>query len=368
MFFIGTFLLNKYGLTDTAGQVDSRSFLFSKTYSAPSAQVLGLETQNNSSLTEIENLSNRLEELRLYKMKNFCKVLAINEYAGQNAQNIITAYKKTDSDILLSKMIHATEIKLAENAEYTLASQKCDGLTKSDSTPDLLATSLPLSNELSVYIWSQDDVGKALEEATVKDKEVIDKAAKIAGVEPRMLVAAMYAEQTRMWRTQRGLFKQYLAPLKILASANQFSLGVMGIKPKTAEEIEAHLKDPLSPYYLGVENEHLLNFSTGDIAKERYNRLAHPTDHVYSFLYGAILIKQIEKQWADAGYPIDYRPDIVSTLYNIGFKHSNPGPNPQAGGATMNISGTTYTYGALSYEFYYSGNLQNEFPFHTNTK
>jgi len=260
-------------------------------------------------------------------------------------------------------MLQALEIRMSDNKRYLEESETCDKLKSDDSYTDLFTTPLPKINETNVFTWNQDEVGKALEKAIIKDTKVINRVAEETRVEPRLIVSTMFAEQTRMWRTQRGLFKSYLKPLEVLASANQFSLGVMGIKPKTAEVIEKNLTDPASIYYLGADYEHLLDFKTADKNKERYQRLSSEKDHYYSYLYGALCIKQIQKQWHDSGYPIEYRPDIVGTLYNIGFSHSNPKEDPEAGGAIINVNGVKYSYGALSYEFYYSGDLIDFFPY-----
>ena len=71
-------------------------------------------------------------------------------------------------------------------------------------------------------------------------------------------------------------------------------------------------------------------------------------------------MKQIMNQWKNAGFPIDNRPDIIATLYNIGFIHSNP--NPASGGAPITVGGKTYSFGELAYNFYYSDELLNYFP------
>ena len=107
-----------------------------------------------------------------------------------------------------------------------------------------------------------------------------------------------------------------------------------------------------------------MDFATGtDPVKERYNRLTDDKNHFYSYLYGALIIKEFESQWAKAGYPIDYRPEISATLFNIGFNHSLPKADPAVGGSTIEIEGDKYFFGSLAYEFYYSGELSQEFPF-----
>ncbi|MEI6353078.1 MAG: hypothetical protein WCO35_04055, partial [Candidatus Nomurabacteria bacterium] len=81
----------------------------------------------------------------------------------------------------------------------------------------------------------------------------------------------------------------------------------------------------------------------------------------YSYLYTAIFIKQIEKQWGDRGYPISDRPEITATLFNLGFKHSEPKDNPEVGGSDIKVGEKTYTFGGLAFEFYYSNELGKTF-------
>ena len=68
-------------------------------------------------------------------------------------------------------------------------------------------------------------------------------------------------------------------------------------------------------------------------------------------------------QWERAGFPIDNRPEILATLYNIGFEVSVPKANPVVGGATVMVHDKPYSFGAIAYEYYYSGELFDLFPF-----
>ena len=65
----------------------------------------------------------------------------------------------------------------------------------------------------------------------------------------------------------------------------------------------------------------------------------------------------------DAGYDISDRPDILFTLFNVGFSQSVPKPNPVAGGSHINVGDRSYTFGAIGFDFYYSGELADAFPF-----
>ena len=140
-------------------------------------------------------------------------------------------------------------------------------------------------------------------------------------------------------------------------------MGVTGIKVPTAQTIEKNLKDSTSIFYLGEKYENLLDFQTKNIAQERFNRLTSYKNHYYSYLYAALNVKQINAQWERAGFPIDDRPEILATLYNIGYEVSVPKENPVVGGSGINIKGKRYSFGAVAYEFYYSGELYELFPF-----
>jgi hypothetical protein len=60
---------------------------------------------------------------------------------------------------------------------------------------------------------------------------------------------------------------------------------------------------------------------------------------------------------------ISNRPEILLTLFNIGFKGSQPKPNPQVGGAQVKVHNQSFTFGGIGFDFYYSGELTKEFPY-----
>ena len=88
-------------------------------------------------------------------------------------------------------------------------------------------------------------------------------------------------------------------------------------------------------------------------------------NHFYSYIYAAIFVKQVKIQWEKAGYPIDNRPEILATLFNVGYPQSLPKKNPKVGGSTIKIHEKPHSFGAVAYEFYYSGELYKLFPFKT---
>ena len=210
--------------------------------------------------------------------------------------------------------------------------------------------------------WARGDEWETFTAAVRKDAPDINRAASLSGVSARLIVAQLIGEQLRLFYTNRELFKTVFAPLKLFGNQSQFSWGVMGLKQETARAVEAHLKDMTSPYYLGKTYENLLDFKTADRDSERFARVVDEKSRFYSYLYTGLYLKQIMKQWKTAGYDISSRPEILSTLFNIGFEHSEPKAGPQVGGSAIEIGGETYSFGGLAAEFYYSEELISEVP------
>ncbi len=210
--------------------------------------------------------------------------------------------------------------------------------------------------------WSSGEEWQTFKAAVLKDKADIDRAASLSGVPSRLIVANLAVEQLRLFYSNRELFKQIFAPLKVLGDQSQFSWGVMGLKQETAQAIENNLKDPASVFYPGAQYSRLLDFKTTDIDSERFARIIDEKSRFYSYLYAGLYMREIETQWKKAGYDISDRPDVLSTLFNIGFQHSQPKAGPQVGGAEIDIGGKTYSFGGLAAEFYDSNELIAEFP------
>ena len=212
--------------------------------------------------------------------------------------------------------------------------------------------------------WAMSDEWALMREVFTRDQEIIKKAANDAGVEPRILLGGVIGEQFRFFSNRRESFKQYFEPLKILASLSNTSYGIAGLKPKTLVQIEEHMKNPKSPYYLGQEMENFFVYDEGaDVAKVQFDRITDVKNPYYSYLYAGLYMKQIQTQWKKAGFDVDRRPEILGTLYNLGFFYSVPKENPQSGGSVVIVNNTPYNFGDLAYEFYYSGELVDVFPF-----
>jgi len=203
--------------------------------------------------------------------------------------------------------------------------------------------------------WKNTEEWSVMSIAIKNDWPVILKASKDSGSDPRLIASIVAVEQLRLFTDNRELFKSYFAPLKILGSQVQFSWGVMGIKEDTAIMIEKNLKDSASPFYLGKGYENILDFKTNDVENERFQRIINEKDHYYAYLYAGFYLSQIEKQWKDAGFNISNRPEILSTLYNIGFTNSHPNADPKSGGSEMTFGNSLYSFGRLTADIYSSG-------------
>ena len=213
------------------------------------------------------------------------------------------------------------------------------------------------------YNWISSPEWETLRDALIKDQSIILQVSNETGVPARVIVSSIISEQFRFFTSNRESFKKYFEPLKILGNYTQFSYGISGIKMETAKIIEKNLKDTQSPFYLGKEYENILDYKTTDnIDTDRLSRFTDSKDHYYSYLYTALYLKQIINQWGNSLYPIDNRPEVLATLFNIGFTKSIPKANPEVGGSIITINNIDYTFGGLAYQFYYSGELSDVFP------
>jgi hypothetical protein len=151
----------------------------------------------------------------------------------------------------------------------------------------------------------------------------------------------------------------------VLVTETQFSLGITGIKAHTAARIERFIKDSTSDFYISERFEHILDYPDDYVdTTVRILRLTNERNHYYSYLYTGLILHGIQKQWEKAGYDISNNVGVLITLFNLGFSQSEPKPNPEIGGANIAINDKVYTFGGIAFDFYYSGELLNEFPYY----
>lgn len=211
--------------------------------------------------------------------------------------------------------------------------------------------------------WSETTQWAVVKGGLEKDAAIINRVAQETGVSARMIAAAVIPEQIRFFTDNREVFKRYFEPLKLLASLSQFSLGVSGIKQETATKIEEYAVSTSSPFYPGESLANLITYPSDQVGKDNalFNRLTDEKNHYYSYLYTAIFLKEITAQWEKAGFDVSARPDVLVTLFNLGFNASQPKSNPQVGGATIVVGGAKYSFGYLGSLFYGSEELTDLF-------
>lgn len=346
------FFAVRFGWTNVAGEEDNNSFAYN---------LMAVETPiivpSNGGLPKNLSIYGEKEYL------NWCRLGVAAQISRYDAAAIFNAYRQTKSTELLQRMLLAMELRIGSNSQFSQTLKNCQNEPGDWNEPALAAYFSDITTP-SIYSWQNSEHWQIIKAAIVKEQEQINKASSMAGIQPRLLVSVAIVEQLRLYYTQREFYEKFFKPLKILANANKMAWGVMSIKEKMAIQTENNLKNKNSDFYPGPEYQNILDFPEGiAVEKERFRRLTEEKNHYYSYLYGALIIKEIQAQWQKKGYDLRYRPEIIATLFNIGFDLSKPKPNPAVGGSTLDINGEKYFFGSLAYEFYYSGELVAEFPF-----
>lgn len=347
----GAFLAVKFHLTDDPGAVDVNDRVF---------QELAAKEYSHKDRTVVSKTADSTYEAVKERAYLYYKIMALNEYYPLNARLLLNVMNQSQNPEVVEKMFDALFMK----------TDTCEALKKKiQFSVKILERKKPKGQYTrNVYEWMNMEEWKDFKIAVVKDKQQIDSAAEILEIQPRIIVSVLVGEQIRLFTSIREVYKNVIAPLKILSVENKFAYGVTGIKEETAIKAENLLKDKNSDFYLGKKYENILDFTTNDHANERFKRLINYKNHFYSYLYAGIILKQHVKQWRMAGYNISDRPEILATLFNLGYYASVPKPNPSVGGSRININGTVYTFGSLAYEFYYSGEIADAFPYQSACK
>lgn len=314
--------------------------------------VKGSISERNAYFNFKKNQSNQV--MSMNDIVIACQINVLGRYAPLTAINIFRTLSRGTDEGFIKEMIKTASKRFEDDNVYTKTMNNCN--TENSVTVDL---------PMSAYYWADTDEWNLMKEVFIRDQDVIKKAALDANISPRLILSSVIGEQFRFFSSRRESFKSYFEPLKILATLSNTSYGIAGLKPKTVGIIEANLKDPKSQFYLGSDMENLTdyrNVGVDELDARRLDRITDTKNPYYSYLYVGLFMKEIEAQWKRAGYDISNRPEVLATLYNLGFYYSVPKPDPKVGGTVININNVDYTFGDLAYEFYYSGELADIFP------
>ena len=331
---IGAWAIYKLGLTNNRGAID----------------------QNNRYLAEVATIEIPTDSVSISAAdaNRMIKMAALNKVFPFNGQIIWKATRYCENPQMIDQMIAAAEVYIKDNEEYNNLKSELETILGKNT------------NTLNHHVvpWMNTQEWEALKVAILKDKKLIDSAAYLTGVEPRLIVGCLVGEQIRLFNSKRETYKKYLGPVKVLSVQSQFSLGVNGIKEFTARQVENNLKNDTSIFYMGKEYEHLLDFKTNEPDTERVARLVDYRNHLFSYIYTGCILHQTMLQWKRSGFDISDRPDLLFTLFNVGFPQSKPKADPKCGGSHITVADKIYTFGAIGFDFYYSGELAEEFPLH----
>ena len=314
--------------------------------------------KNNRYLTESQQYIPQSDSVSSQEqtLDDYRSLSLFRNFYPKNADLIFNAAQYSDRPTAVREMLYAANMYMQDD-DHAVAYQKMmadlDNLIKSNKMQPF---------EGNVVPWMNDSAWPALKSAILKDSALINEAARLTGVEPRLIVGCLVGEQVRLFNSKREMYKRYLGPMKVLSVQSQFSLGVNGIKDFTAMQVERNLTDTASIFYMGKPYEHILDFQTADHQSERFNRLTNYRNHLYSYIYTGCILHQTMLQWRRSGYDIVNRPDILFTLFNLGFAASKPGPDPKCGGSHITVHDEIYTFGVICNDFYYSGELAEQFP------
>jgi hypothetical protein len=314
--------------------------------------------KNNRYLTESQHYLASSDSVNSQEaaLNGYRHLSVLRQFYPKNADLIFNAARYSDRPTAVQEMIYAANMYMQDD-DHAVAYRKMV-----DDVDNILKSKKMQSFEGNVIPWMNDSAWPALKAAILKDSALIYEAARLTGVEPRLIVGCLVGEQVRLFNSKREMYKRYLGPMKVLSVQSQFSLGVNGIKDFTAMQVERNLTDTASIFYMGKPYEHILDFKTENHQSERISRLTNYRNHLYSYIYTGCILHQTMLQWRRSGYDIVNRPDILFTLFNLGFAASKPGPDPQCGGSHITVHDAIYTFGVICNDFYYSGELAEQFP------
>ena len=340
-FLILTALAVKFKWTNDAGDVDINN----RYYEDIASQYGNASKKDSATIARDEYIM-------------FQRLGVLSRFYPHNAKVISEAYQHEKNVYTALRMLDAVNILLRDNKEFIRAMKEVNKKAT--------------FNTGSVYAWSNYTVWKQFCNTIIKDKRAIDSVSRLTGVESRIIVMCVVGEQLRMFNSGREKFKQYVYPYSRLILPSNRGYGVSGILEHTALRIESTLFNEKDPFYPGDYFQQTINVrdSFPEVINDSISAHRHKTiqrlikggDHYYSYLYTAYLMRQFQAHWERNNFDLSNRPEILGTLFNLGYQKSKPKKNPEVGGSTFKIGEKDYTFGGLCFEFYYSGEMQDAFP------
>src|SRR5574344_21632 len=231
---IGAWGIYQLGLTNNSGGID----------------------ENNRYLADYKTGQETTDSSLIFAqtMRNYMNLAVLSKFYPQNAMAILQASRTSEKTDAIEKMIYSANMYLKEDSIGK------DYHEMLDEVQSIFNKRKAQPSSKNLVPWLNEPAWPSLKLAIIKDKALIEKAAQLTGVEPRLIVGCLVGEQIRLFNSKREKYKTYLGPVKVLSVQSQFSLGVNGIKDFTAAKVEYNLKDSTSVLYMGKEYEHILDY------------------------------------------------------------------------------------------------------------
>lgn len=155
-----------------------------------------------------------------------------------------------------------------------------------------------------------------------ENRSTIVSAADSAKLDPALLAGIVYVAHTRDHPRWTGdVLEELSSPYREILDC---SVGLMQMKESTASSLQEIIRNS-SPNSPVSRPDFIRDYGCFQLVK--YSQNLHQPDH--SANLAACMLRMLCEQWRLAGYPIDDRPEILATLYNLGGEKSHPKPNPR---------------------------------------
>ena len=201
----------------------------------------------------------------------------------------------------------------------------------------------------------REAVEKTVNESMDELAPSINKYSNELGVDARIVAGVIYVEMFRNLTTEKGFIEQKLESRHVtrtLLKIKGHTVGIGQIHMQVMERCIENFNNPNSPFYMGKEFENYVTWKDFDKAEEAKNYVDELGIHHSEYTnpdaqikFVAAMIAQLQTQWKNAGYDISDKPEILGTLYNLGFDKSNPKANPRSGGSINFIFGKEMRFG-----------------------
>jgi hypothetical protein len=189
-------------------------------------------------------------------------------------------------------------------------------------------------------------------------RAAIIEAASEVDLDPALVAGIIYVAQTRdrprwsgeaiesfsvaLW-SQRSLSQDVSPRSAPLLNA---SAGLCQMRPTTAEQTRDFLARRVAPKPWRDRPQTILTGFSGEPVEPwertlftRLEQVSRPADLAMvgcllepraNLSLACAMLGFLRRHWSEAGHPIDDRPDILATLYNLGYERSKPDGAPQA--------------------------------------